>query len=88
MLALFVSAAAGYYFYTVGGAFAGIATAAAGYVLFALFAYVRAGMLVRDPVQRLAIAATGRPRGKEVERFASAIMLPVVGAFLCSLVVL
>jgi hypothetical protein len=87
MLALFVSAAAGYYFYTLGGAFAGFISGVAGYVLFALFAYIRAAMLVRDPVQRLAIAVHGKPRGKDAERLISAIVLPVVGAFLASLII-
>lgn len=85
MLALFVSIATGYYYYTVGGAVVGVITGVVGYAAFVVYSYIRVGMLVRDPLQRLALEANGKFRGKETERFLSAIILPILGAFISSL---
>ena len=57
-------------------------SAVSGYVAFVAYAYVRSGIVAKDPVNRLSLAAGRPPSGPiRVERFITAIVLPVVVAY-------
>lgn len=56
--------------------------AVGGVAFFLFYGWVRATMWANDPVQRLSIAARGKPRGTELERVITSFVIPFGGAYL------
>jgi len=83
MLAILSAILAGVFVFFKSGFVIAAISAVSGYVAFVAYAYVRSGITVaKDPVNMLAIAAGLPPSGPiRVERFITAIVLPVVVAY-------
>ncbi len=87
MLALLSALLAGTFVFFKSGFLIAIISAVCGYAAFAAFAYVRSGILAKDPINMLSFAAGHQPSGAiRVERIFAAVLVPAVVAYLTYLV--